>query len=196
LIAVMATPGTHEIDSRCRILLPLRPPAGMAPSAPFSRPQPGAEALKKESGGSHDPPEPSFTCANDCATLHWATRRTASSQPVTIRIARASRGPATRVALPVRSPRSLPCSRRSPFDAQTRMHHSMHASDHRHARPAHAGPRDGPSHNCPGLWSAALSRRPCPATTPILTSLSRCVSLASLPQRRLRGEDGVVAATV
>jgi hypothetical protein len=42
----------------------------------------------------------------------------------------------------------------------------------------------GPSHNCPGLWSAALSRRPCPATTPILPSRSRCVSLASLPQRR------------
>ena len=70
----------HCRAPRCRILLQLRPLAGIAASAPFSGPQPSAEALKKESGGSRDPPELCYTCANDCATLHEATRRTGSLQ--------------------------------------------------------------------------------------------------------------------
>lgn len=118
---------------------------GMAASAPLLRASARRRSAKIESGGSRDPPEPCFTCANDCATLHEATRQTRSSQAATF---------AMRGLLEVRPREShhqhcLPAASRAAEGAHSRCKHGCNIAcaqptvdTHALLMPAHApGPR-------------------------------------------------------
>ena len=109
-------------NSPCRILLQFEPPATIAKMPPpprlISGPQPGAEALEKASGGSRDPPEPTYIECHKYSSLNRATRRTGRSQAAAIRCSRAPQRPTTNITSPCIASRSLSRIRGRPFDPQ------------------------------------------------------------------------------